>query len=297
LINIIFIDINYINQEQISETYSFSHTNEIYSEWIINSDLNNNALDYFHKSVIALTMDEYKELDALAHSLKHLKEKIDFNNFIIFSPEYEVLRNFYNEGQIQPLGVKGEGLYKLLKVVNNYKDKSYIKTIIESLQLFNWFDDITIPEELGFGEKKLIIKDKYLYTEIDQRSTNEGFLFILFYVTLIVAKETPKAFAIDNIDSFLNPKLCTELMRLIVKLSKKYSKQVFLTTHNPAILDGIDLNDEEQKLFVVSRKKLTGYTRTRQITVENKPKSSTNEPLKLSEAFLRGYLGGLPKGF
>jgi len=150
---------------------------------------------------------------------------------------------------------------------------------------------------LAFGEKKLIIEDKYLYKEIDQRSTNEGFLFILFYVTLIVAKETPKAFAIDNIDSFLNPKLCTELIRLVVKLAKKYDKQIFLTTHNPAILDGINLNDDEQKLFVVSRKKLTGYTRTREITVENKPKSATNQPLKLSEAFLRGYLGGLPKGF
>jgi len=217
-------------------------------------------------------------------------------NFVIFSPEYEVLRNFYNEGQIQPLGVKGEGLYKLLKVVNSYEDKSYIKTIIESLQLFNWFDDITIPDELAFGEKKLIIKDKYLYTEIDQRSTNEGFLFILFYITLLVAKETPKAFAIDNVDSFLNPKLCTKLMILITDLAKKYDKQVFLTTHNPAILDGIDLNDEEQKLFVVSRNK-KGHTRMKEITAKDKPKSSNDEPLKLSEAFLRGYLGGLPKGF
>ena len=33
------------------------------------------------------------------------------------------------------------------------------------------------------------------------------------------------------------------------------------------------------------------------ITVKDKPKSSNDEPLKLSEAFLRGYLGGLPKGF
>ena len=85
-------------------------------------------------------------------------------------------------------------------------------------------------------------------------------------------------------------------MIILTNLAKKYDKQIFLTTHNPAILDGIDLGDEEQKLFVVSRNK-KGHTRMKNITLKDKPKSSTNEPLKLSEAFLRGYLGGLPKGF
>jgi len=285
--------------------YSFTNENNTYSNWKEINDLFSNydislenlkiklskveASNTFSKNDISVLAEIWNQI-----SKKRIKTLEKLENFIIFSPEYEVLRNFYNEGQIQPLGVKGEGLYKLLKVVNSYEDKSYIKTIIESLQLFNWFDDITIPDELAFGEKKLVIKDKYLYTEIDQRSTNEGFLFILFYVTLIVAKETPKAFAIDNVDSFLNPKLCTKLMTLITELAKKYDKQIFLTTHNPAILDGIDL--KEQKLFVVSRNK-KGYTRTKEITAKDKPKSSTNEPLKLSEAFLRGYLGGLPKGF
>ena len=220
----------------------------------------------------------------------------NLKNFIIYSPENTALRIFEKEGQIQPLGINGEGLLKLLKVVNNYEDKSYINTIIESLQLFDWFEDIKISDEFSFGEQKLTIKDKYLYKEIDQRSTNEGFLFILFYITLIVAKETPKSFAIDNIDASLNPKLCTKLMTIVCDLAKKYDKQIFLTTHNPAILDGIDLNDEEQKLFVVSRNK-SGHTRMKNITAKDKPKSSNDEPLKLSEAFLRGYLGGLPKGF
>ncbi len=217
-------------------------------------------------------------------------------NFLIYSPENTALRTFEKEGQIQPLGINGEGLLKLLKIVNNYEDKSYINTIIESLKLFDWFQDIIIPDSLSFGEDKIVIKDKYLYEKIDQRSTNEGFLFILFYITLIVAKETPKSFAIDNIDASLNPKLCTKLMTIICELAKKYDKQIFLTTHNPAILDGINLNDEAQKLFVVSRNKL-GHTRMKTITAKDKPKSSDDEPLKLSEAFLRGYLGGLPKGF
>jgi len=280
----IVIDIYYDNN--INDRYNFSNTNQAYSQWKIQT-----SLDYaiFH-------FENYDINEYDLNKVLSMKHSINFKNFIIFSPEYEVLRNFYNEGQIQPLGVKGEGLYKLLKVVNSYKDKSYIKTIIESLQLFNWFDNITIPDELAFGEKKLIIKDKYLYTEIDQRSTNEGFLFILFYVTLIVAKETPKAFAIDNVDSFLNPKLCTKLMTLIIDLAKKYNKQIFLTTHNPAILDGIDLNDKDEKIFVASRNKL-GHTQLKELTEEDNPMDEDGEYLNLSEAFLHGYLGGLPKGF
>ena len=116
------------------------------------------------------------------------------------------------------------------------------------------------------------------------------------YAALMVSKETPKIFAIDNVDASLNPKLCTKIMADIAQLAKQFDKQCFLTTHNPAILDGLDLGDDEQRLFVVSRNR-KGHTRIKRITVESKPVSSTEEELKLSEAFLRGYLGGLPKNF
>ena len=292
------IEINIVFFNNIVKRYLLQNENTTYSNWTDFHSIFRGG----HKILDELPKEQKDEMqNQNSQVLKDILEaskgqKLKFENFIIYSPEYGVLRNFDNEGQIQPLGIKGEGLFKLLKVVNSYEDKSYIETIVKSLQLFDWFDGIDIPNDLAFGERKLIIKDKYLYTEIDQRSTNEGFLFILFYVILIVAKETPKAFAIDNIDSFLNPKLCTKLITLVVELAKKYDKQIFLTTHNPAILDGINLNDEEQKLFVVSRNK-SGHTRTKNITVEDKPKSSNDEPIKLSEAFLRGYLGGLPKGF
>ncbi|SFV69153.1 352aa long hypothetical protein [hydrothermal vent metagenome] len=296
----IFID--YGTQENIKEEYFFKNINQVYSKWEVVTDSDKNISEY-KEQLNQIPEEEFFIPESLAdykltqlHLYTKLKLSINFKDFIIYSPENTALRLFQKEGQIQPLGINGEGLLKLLKVINNYEDKSYINTIIESLQLFNWFEDITIPTDISSMEERVIIKDKYLYREFTQRSANEGFLFILFYITLIVAKETPKAFAIDNIDASLNPKLCTKLMTLLTELAKKYDKQIFLTTHNPAILDGINLNDKEQRLFVVSRNK-KGHTRMKEITVENKPKSSINEPLKLSEAFLRGYLGGLPKGF
>jgi len=296
------IEILLTHDNNLKTNFKLDNENTNYSKWMrlrkdsIKDELELDKLLQQALEGHELKEEERKELFSYLNKNSLNAITVEYVDFLIYSPENTSLRTFEKEGQIQPLGINGEGLLKLLKVINNYEDKSYINTIIESLKLFNWFEDITIPTDISSQEDKVIIKDKYLYREFTQRSANEGFLFILFYITLLVAKETPKAFAIDNIDASLNPKLCTKLMKILTELAHKYDKQIFLTTHNPAILDGIDLNDEEQKLFVVSRNK-KGHTRMKEITVENKPKSSSDEPLKLSEAFLRGYLGGLPKGF
>jgi AAA15 family ATPase/GTPase len=303
-----------INEEKSSFIFQYDK-NDAYSSWNM-KDSRRKTLEQKIEQQIEHTKQELKQIKKqIEHGIEQIEQieqeiqkiqKIQqqiqimiieskLTNFLIYSPENTALRIFEKEGQIQPLGINGEGLLKLLKVINNYEDKSYIQTIIESLQLFDWFEGITILSKENI-ENHVVIKDKYLYREIDQRSANEGFLFILFYITLIVAKETPKAFAIDNIDASLNPKLCTKLMTVICDLAKKYDKQIFLTTHNPAILDGINLNDEEQKLFVVSRNDM-GHTQMKRITVEDNPKDEDGESLHLSEAFMRGYLGGLPRGF
>ena len=62
------------------------------------------------------------------------------------------------------------------------------------------------------------------------------------------------------------------------------------------LTNGINLNDDDQRLFVVTRNK-KGHTKTKRITADKKPMDSEGKPLRLSEAMIRGYLGGLPKGF
>ncbi len=79
---------------------------------------------------------------------------------------------------------------------------------------------------------------------------------------------------------------------MLVELSKKNNKQVLMTTHNPATLDGLDLNDPEQRLFVV-RRNIDGHTIVTRIS--EKPKVTT--PMKLSEMWTKGLLGGLPDNF
>ena len=216
--------------------------------------------------------------------------------FLVFSPEFSALRTFQAEGQILPLGIRGEGLFAHLKALESENNRQYLLKIKESLTLIDWFESFETPEDLSLGERSIRIRDRYLPEGIvfDQRSANEGFLFLLFYITLSISPDAPAFFSIDNIDSSLNPKLCIALIQQIAALAKEYDKQVILTTHNPAVLDGLDLRDEEQRLLVVERNK-AGHTRVRRV---DPPKAGADEvPVSLSEAFMRGYIGGLPKNF
>lgn len=140
------------------------------------------------------------------------------------------------------------------------------------------------------------MRDRYLDENLqnfDHRGTNEGFFFLLFYFLLFNSELTPQFFAIDNIDASLNPKLCEKLIRELTVLAKNTNKQAIPTTHNPAVLDGLDLNDDEQRLFVVSRGR-DGTTKVKRI---QKPEPVNGSHVRMSELFIRGLIGGLPKGF
>ncbi|MEG3927399.1 AAA family ATPase [Microcoleus sp. T3_D1] len=287
--------------------------NAPYSQWLSKTFLGNTETSL--KNAVKQVVQKYGDRNKLISILEgknelsedlflsfqkeaeSFSELLDVNLFVIYSPENPALRTFEKEGQIQPLGIKGEGLFKLINVLSVDQNQGKLNQIKENLRLIDWFKDFEVSQNLAAMQTSIQIQDRYLDTHLsyfDQRSSNEGFLFLLFYFTLFVSDLTPKFFAIDNIDASLNPRLCRRLMQELVELAKKHDKQVIFTTHNPAVLDGLDLEDDEQRLLVISRNQL-GYTKARRI-LGPKPLEG-QEPVELSEAFLRGYIGGLPKNF
>ena len=169
--------------------------------------------------------------------------------FLIYAPENSALRTFQAEGQILPLGVRGEGLFAHLKALNTEIHRARLMTIKDRLRLIDWFETFDIPDDLSPGERSIRIRDRYL-PDGTQSSTSEvqtkGSLFLLFYMTLFISPDTPAFFSIDKhrrVPS--NPKLCITLMQQLTSLAKEYDKQVILTTHNPAVLDGLNLHDDD----------------------------------------------------
>jgi predicted ATPase len=306
----ISIELRQNDKEQFS--CILQNDNSPYSQWISKKFFGNSEIST--ENALKLFVEQYGGQDKLLSILKGATQLTEqelsifnkdvdsfielyyLNKFIVYSPENPALRTFEKEGQIQPLGINGQGLFKLINVLNaDNQDK--LNQIKEKLRLIDWFKDFEIPHNLSAMQTSLQITDRYLDTDLsyfDQRSSNEGFLFLLFYFTLFISDITPKFFAIDNIDSSLNPRLCRRLIEELVELAKKNDKQVILTTHNPAVLDGLDLDDDEQRLFVIYRNQL-GHTKARRIL--NPEPLDGQEPVDLSEAFLRGYIGGLPENF
>jgi predicted ATPase len=261
-------------------------------ELLIRYELNNDNRAYA-KWVASIFADGVMSFSYSRGNIEVIDEILDqLADFVIYSPENTSLRTFQREGQIEPLGISGEGLLKLLGVLAD-ENFGVLNKIKDRMRLLGWFQDFQV--RAGEADGRLDIIDRHLTGNkqfFDHRSANEGFFFLLFYFALFSTDLTPKFFAIDNIDASLNPKLCEKLTGELVQLAKENDKQVILTAHNPAVLDGLNLDDDEQRLFVISRD-VDGATQVRRI---HKPRDS-GQVVRLSELFIRGALGGLPKGF
>lgn len=218
----------------------------------------------------------------------------DISQFLIFSLEESVLRKADDSNRTYPLGLHGEGLFPYLKTLAQRDDGIAIfDEIKENLKILDWFDDMQVPSGQLSSEFNLKLKDSYLSETLntfDQRSTNEGFLYLLFYLTLIISDEAPSFFAIENIDTAFNPKLCREVIKRLIELARKHDKQIIATTHNAAVLDGMDLYEDDVRLHVI-RRSIDGYTMTNRVVLKE------NMTMRLSEAWVKGIIGGLPDNF
>lgn len=253
-----------------------------------------------------LSNNRYKDWLAFVRNEKNVtKEEIEkklgksfleaptYANYISFRPVEKVLRDF-NDYTTYPLGNKGEGLFQYLKELSkNENNKGLFEEINKGLKMLDWFDGFNIPDGLLSNEYKLSIGDKFLKDTLryfDQRSTNEGFLYLLFFLTLFNSKDTPQFFAVDNIETSFNPGLCQNLTKYLVKTTKENDKQVILTTHNPFVLDGMDLSDDEVRLFVC-RRDIDGHTKIERV------KYREDRKMSLSELWMSGLIGALPDNF
>ena len=219
--------------------------------------------------------------------------KSEINSFLIYHPTEKHLKEV-KDSPIFPLGIRGEGLLQYLKDKSQQTDyKGMFESINEGLGMLDWFDGVIVPVDLLNNEYKLSIGDRYLRDSMhffDQSSTNEGFMFLLFYLTLFNSKDTPSFFSIDNIETALNPRLCTELTSRLIHTAKEKNKQVILTTHSPFVFDGLDLSDYQVRLFV-ARRDIDGHTRIERVIY----REDRNMPL--SELWMSGLIGGLPDNF
>ena len=222
-------------------------------------------------------------------------------DFTIYNANALALRGLQTVSRRSPLGIYGETLDVAIAGLK----PDVWADLLERAKCVSWLEDIVVDptdhlkyqgHKLGKSQSTLYFHDKHMPAAnnvFSAENVNEGVLHVLFHLTLFVSEGTPKVLGIDNVDTALNPQLCRDMMTQICELAAKHDKQALITTHNPATLDGLNLHDDEQRLFVVYRND-EGHTVTKRIRA--KPQGE-GQKLKLSELWMRGHLGGIPRNF
>ena len=216
-------------------------------------------------------------------------------------------------GNAEPLGLHGGKLAVALQDVIEGPDKQRQTELEEFLHTLGWFGSVDVSDRIppqplsshaDAGNWVVKYRDKFMhgeYNELPPGDVSEGALYALFVLVLLLHKNSPHTFALDNADSALNPNLARDLMRhIIMAAGKQDERQLFITTHNPTALDAVDLFDNDQRLFAVDRNR-EGHTEVRRV---DPPKGFTRDKwvekhggMRLSEIWLAGLIGGDTAGF
>ncbi|MBL1352698.1 MAG: AAA family ATPase [Zetaproteobacteria bacterium] len=234
------------------------------------------------------------------------------SNYAIYAPSTPILRGVVtDESHKSPLGLYGGSLATALSDVIATRS---LDDLNRFFSLFDWFEQVRISKPDGMLQSNHVhtsasvvsFKDKFMqrnFKDLYAYDVSEGALYVLFVLLLLTHEDSPPIFALDNVDSALNPGLVTAMVSHISEILKNNpEKQIFMTTHNPTTLDAIDLFNPDHRLFVTKRDD-NGATIFERISP---PKGMTKEGwqekygyMKLSEIWLSGAIEGLtpPRGF
>lgn len=234
---------------------------------------------------------------------------LSLKEYAIYCPNTPTLRGINQDVQSRlPVGLSGgllaEAFEALRKHLSQMEDTGE-EVLDEIYSLIDWVADINITSQAGsllsskVPRSKHLIKftDRYMKSsrnELTAYDASEGALYVLFAAVLCLLPQSPKVFAIDNLDQALNPRLLASLTRKLSKWLKigGDDKQLLFTAHNPAVLDGLDLSNDQIRLFAVERNS-NGLTQIRRLTLTPELQLLNNQ-YPLSRLWLMGHLGAVP---
>jgi energy-coupling factor transporter ATP-binding protein EcfA2 len=247
----------------------------------------------------ALKVVEMHADGAATHLLRTLQE------YAIYCPNTPTLRGTVPDAQMRPpVGLSGGGLAEGLEELQR-SESIYGSNLDSAFELIEWASDIGASEEAGallspsVGRSKKVLKFTDRFMEASRNTltaydASEGALYVLFSAVLCLSPWSPKLFAIDNLDQALNPRLMAKLAGRLAGWLKAdgSSSQLLFTAHNPAVLDGLDLTDDEVRLFAVERNS-DGHTCVRRVTFSDEL-LKLNKEYPLSRLWMMGHLGAVP---
>jgi predicted ATPase len=245
--------------------------------------------------------DENSPAAVLINLLRH---------FAVYTPNTPVLRGILPDQQTrEPVGLSGGRLADAVKELQSLISKSeFIEDAFDDiLSLIDWINSFDTTSNVNailsssIARPKNVIRftDRFMkgnYNHLTAYDASEGALYILFCAVLTLSPNSPYCLAIDNLDQTLNPRLVLNLTRLLCKWITEGDdkRQILVTVHNPAVLDGLSLQDDRIRLFTVDRNN-RGHTEISRVTITKELLELSNQKgWPLSRLWVMGHLGGVP---
>ena len=259
----------------------------------------NHSAQVTDDSVGLLMLDLNNELIDVRPQVNCLKK------YAIYQPVTPILRGTLSDpAQTVPLGLSGGRLAETIADLIHEQDGDLLfgdMDMEELLEMIDWAESISIASpnksninaSVPASRRVIEFHDRYMrqtkrFTAYD---ASEGALYVLFLICLALHPEAPDVFAIDNFDQAMNPRLAKEITRRFCDEIIKRDKTVFLTTHNPLVLDGLNLSDSHIRLFTVERSRKTGEAQLNRVQVTDE---LIKQKMSLSRLWINGYIGGMP---
>lgn len=259
---------------------------------------------------LSLTLENNTSVASVARANQKTPRNVrDFlsalDDYAIFAPVTPVLRGVAPDSAPRnPVGLFGGQLPEAIGLLLNSSRMRGSLPVDEALSLIDWAAGFSVSEPsrdfmspsvptmryvLRFHDR-FMAKGRNILSGYD---ASEGALYALFMLVLAIHGQSPTVFAVDNFDQALNPRAARALTRLFVEHVLANGRQVFLTTHNPLVLDGLELDDDRIRLYAISRN-TDGHTRAKRITVDIVRAKKKLGDDALSRLWIMGRLGGVP---
>ena len=159
--------------------------------------------------------------------------------------------------------------------------------------------DLQLSQAASSSPKVIRFVDRYMKAGRNVLSgydASEGALYILFLAVLAVHPKAPLFCAVDNADHGLNPGLAKALMENFANwvLGSKHQRQILMTSHNPAVLDGLPLAGTTGfDCFAIDRGN-HGKTIVKRIMVNKKLLEMAAQGWTMSRLWMNKLIGGMP---
>lgn len=257
-----------------------------------------------------IEINKFKGLFSFSQGVGAVRKAEDlystFRDYAIYTPSTQILRGVMPDpSQREPIGLQGGRLSEVVNELLRFDSEQFgSMDIDELLELIDWVNNVSVGRptkdmlapSVPSTQKVIRFKDRYMKegrNELTPYDASEGSLYVLFVLSIAMHPSAPGMFSIDNFDQAMNPRLARKVASIFCQQVIKNKKIAFLTTHNPYVLDGLNLRDERIRLFALDRD-FNGHARIKRIVITDKLLAMGKEGYSLSRLWVMGRLGGVP---